>query len=104
MLQLKSKIYNRMVITKLEREVTRRYQSSVCTMASARPHIAAVILARGGSKGIPGKNIVPCAGHPLLGWSVHTCVKTSGLIISDYYNKLVYFLKKKKIRRTLVEK
>lgn len=28
-----------------------------------------LIPARGGSKGIPGKNIVSCAGKPLLGWS-----------------------------------
>jgi CMP-N,N'-diacetyllegionaminic acid synthase len=28
-----------------------------------------LIPARGGSKGIPGKNIAPCAGKPLLAWT-----------------------------------
>lgn len=28
-----------------------------------------LITARGGSKGIPGKNIAPCAGKPLLAWT-----------------------------------
>jgi N-acylneuraminate cytidylyltransferase len=30
----------------------------------------AVILARGGSKGIPGKNIIPFCGKPLIAWSI----------------------------------
>ena len=32
--------------------------------------VLAVILARGGSKGLPGKNLLPLAGRPLLVWSV----------------------------------
>lgn len=32
------------------------------------PHLAALILARGGSKGIPLKNIKHLAGVPLIGW------------------------------------
>ncbi|XP_028914534.1 N-acylneuraminate cytidylyltransferase [Ornithorhynchus anatinus] len=32
------------------------------------PHLAALVLARGGSKGIPLKNIKPLAGVPLIGW------------------------------------
>ncbi len=31
----------------------------------------ALICARGGSKGVPGKNIRPLAGRPLLGWAIH---------------------------------
>lgn len=31
----------------------------------------AVILARGGSKGIPGKNLKLFCGHPLVAWSIH---------------------------------
>lgn len=31
-------------------------------------HIAALVLARGGSKGLPLKNIRECAGIPLIGW------------------------------------
>lgn len=32
------------------------------------PHLAALVLARGGSKGIPLKNIKHLAGVPLIGW------------------------------------
>ena len=32
--------------------------------------VIAIILARGGSKGIPRKNILEFAGHPLVAWSV----------------------------------
>ena len=32
--------------------------------------VVAVIPARGGSKGIPGKNIMPICGKPLLAWSI----------------------------------
>jgi CMP-N-acetylneuraminic acid synthetase len=32
----------------------------------------AIICARGGSKGLPGKNIRPLAGIPLIGWSIKT--------------------------------
>jgi len=30
----------------------------------------AVILARGGSKGLPGKNIIPLKGRPLIAWTI----------------------------------
>ena len=33
-------------------------------------HILAIIPARGGSKGIPRKNIKPFAGYPLIAWSI----------------------------------
>lgn len=32
--------------------------------------ILAIIPARGGSKGLPNKNILPLAGHPLIAWSI----------------------------------
>lgn len=32
--------------------------------------VAAIILARGGSKGLPGKNIRPLAGRPLIAWTI----------------------------------
>lgn len=37
--------------------------------------ILGVTLARGGSKGIPGKNIAPCAGKPLLAWTIEAAKK-----------------------------
>ncbi|XP_019371210.1 PREDICTED: N-acylneuraminate cytidylyltransferase [Gavialis gangeticus] len=37
-------------------------------------HMAALVLARGGSKGIPLKNIKPLAGLPLLGWVLRAAV------------------------------
>lgn len=40
---------------------------------SAKANVIALIQARGGSKGVPGKNIRPLAGHPLLAWSVVAC-------------------------------
>lgn len=40
------------------------------------PRIIAVITARAGSKGIPGKNLVPLAGHPLIYWSILAAQKS----------------------------
>lgn len=37
-------------------------------------HIAAVILARGGSKAIPLKNIKKLAGVPLIGWVIRAAL------------------------------
>lgn len=39
-------------------------------------NIAAIIPARGGSKGIPHKNIVDLGGLPLLGWSIRVAQQT----------------------------
>ncbi len=36
--------------------------------------VVAIILARGGSKGLPGKNILPFCGKPLLGWTIENCL------------------------------
>ncbi|MCW8901339.1 MAG: acylneuraminate cytidylyltransferase family protein [Gammaproteobacteria bacterium] len=35
-----------------------------------------VILARGGSKGIPGKNIIDFCGKPLLAWTIEQCMSS----------------------------
>ena len=43
------------------------------------PNVLAVVPARGGSKGILGKNIVPCAGRPLIDWTAQA-IKDSELI------------------------
>lgn len=39
-------------------------------MASHNGQVLAIIPARGGSKGLPGKNIKPLAGHPLIAYSI----------------------------------
>lgn len=39
-----------------------------------KPHVAALILARGGSKGIPLKNIKMLAGVPLIGWVLRAAI------------------------------
>ena len=37
--------------------------------------IIAVIIARGGSKGIPNKNIINFFGKPLIAWTIEACLK-----------------------------
>ncbi len=32
--------------------------------------VLAIIVARGGSKGLPGKNLAPCGGRPMLEWTI----------------------------------
>jgi CMP-N,N'-diacetyllegionaminic acid synthase len=39
-----------------------------------KPICSAIIPARGGSKGIPGKNLRPVAGKPLIAWTVETAL------------------------------
>ncbi len=34
-----------------------------------------IILARGGSKGLPGKNIIKFCGKPLLAWTIEHCIE-----------------------------
>lgn len=36
--------------------------------------VLAVIPARGGSQGLPGKNLRPCAGRPLIAWSIEAAL------------------------------
>lgn len=45
--------------------------------ADGRRHVAALILARGGSKGIPLKNIKLLAGVPLIGWVLRAAVDSN---------------------------
>ncbi len=42
-------------------------------------NILALIPARGGSKGLPGKNILPLAGHPLIAYSIEAALATPGI-------------------------
>ena len=46
--------------------------TSTFSPLSPSPHMAGLILARGGSKGIPLKNLVPLASRPLIAWSLQT--------------------------------
>ena len=49
-------------------------------------NIVAIIIARGGSKGIPNKNIMNFCGKPLIAWTIDACLKggvTSVWVSSD---------------------
>jgi CMP-N,N'-diacetyllegionaminic acid synthase len=78
----------------------------------SKPYIVALIPARGGSKGIPKKNIVPVGGHPLIAYTI-AISKMSALIseavvttdskeiaeISKRYSAEVPFLRPAEISR-----
>lgn len=40
------------------------------------PRVIAIIPARGGSKGLPNKNILPIAGKPLIAWSIEAALQS----------------------------
>ena len=49
------------------------------------PRILALVLARGGSKRLPGKNIRPLAGKPLIAWSIdaaRACPAITDVVVS----------------------
>jgi N-acylneuraminate cytidylyltransferase len=49
-------------------------------------NIVAIVLARGGSKGIPKKNIIDFCGRPLMAWTIENCIQggaTSVWVSSD---------------------
>lgn len=48
-------------------------------MTTGRGATVAVIPARGGSKGIPGKNTAPLGGKPLLAWSIEAAQQAAGV-------------------------
>ena len=39
-------------------------------MIAVNARVLGLITARGGSKGLPGKNILPICGRPLIEWSI----------------------------------
>jgi len=41
--------------------------------------LTAFIFARGGSKGLPGKNIKPLAGKPLIGWAIEQALSVNDI-------------------------
>uniref|UniRef100_A0A4W5JW74 N-acylneuraminate cytidylyltransferase n=1 Tax=Hucho hucho TaxID=62062 RepID=A0A4W5JW74_9TELE len=55
-------------------EDVRDKKTKVIKDSGEKRHIAALILARGGSKGIPLKNIKMLAGVPLIGWVLRAAV------------------------------
>lgn len=42
-------------------------------------NVVAIVLARGGSKGIPGKNIVDFCGKPLIAWTIEQFQRAKGV-------------------------
>jgi CMP-N,N'-diacetyllegionaminic acid synthase len=54
---------------------------------AARQEVLAIIPARGGSKGLPRKNVLPLAGHPLIAYSIqaalHSTLITRVIVSSD---------------------
>ena len=46
-------------------------------------HVVAIIPARGGSKGLPGKNVRNFCGKPLLAWSIIQCLESQ--MVDDVY-------------------
>lgn len=59
---------------------------NILVIASIKPmpkkNIATIILARGGSKGIPHKNIFEFCGKPLIAWTIEQCLEAK---IADVY-------------------
>ena len=55
--------------------------------------ILAVIQARGGSKGIPKKNIYPLGGHPLIAYTIYAAQK------SNLVNDLIVFTDSNEIKK-----
>ena len=45
------------------------------TAEVSKPHVLGILPARGGSKGIPGKNLKPLCGRPLLSWAAAAIAK-----------------------------
>ncbi|MPR34969.1 acylneuraminate cytidylyltransferase family protein [Salmonirosea aquatica] len=42
-------------------------------------NVLAIVPARGGSKGLPGKNTLPLAGHPLIAYSIKAALDSPGI-------------------------
>jgi len=63
-------------------------------------NIVAIILARGGSKGIPKKNIINFCGKPLVSWSIKQAKNTkniSSIWVSSDNKEILNIAKKEKV-------
>ena len=49
--------------------------------------VASIILARGGSKGVPNKNKRNFCGKPLISWTIEQCIE-SGIDKNDIFAEL----------------
>lgn len=59
--------------------------------------IVSIIPARGGSKGLPGKNIIDLAGKPLIAWTIEASLKSKYItktIVSSNDNNILEISKK----------
>ena len=54
-------------------------------------NIVAIIIARGGSKGIPNKNIINFCGKPLIAWTIENCFDggIQEVFVSSDSNKII---------------
>lgn len=59
--------------------------------------VVALVTARGGSKGIPGKNLVPVAGKPLLTWTIEAALASRAV------RRIVVSTDDEAIRQTALE-
>ena len=60
-------------------------------MIAAQPHVLATICARGGSKGVPGKNIRHLLGKPLIAYTIKTaraCSTVGHIVVSTDSDKI----------------
>ena len=67
-------------------------------------NIVSIILARGGSKGIPQKNIIEFCGKPLIAWTIENCIDagSSSVWVSSDSDEILEIAKKygaKQIKR-----
>lgn len=65
------------IVRKLYDHLTRRHESKKRQVPAGGPLSICVIPARGGSKGIPKKNLYPFCGKPLVEWSILAALETS---------------------------
>uniref|UniRef100_A0A8C1WN23 N-acylneuraminate cytidylyltransferase n=1 Tax=Cyprinus carpio TaxID=7962 RepID=A0A8C1WN23_CYPCA len=64
----------------MESNMITEVSPGVCDPSAGQPHRAALILARGGSKGIPLKNIKNLAGVPLIAWVLRAALDSEVIV------------------------